>query len=232
MKVHFHGHACFEIEHGPHRLIIDPFFTANPLAKVRAEEVKVDYILVTHGHDDHFGEDTLLIARENDATVIAPHEMAVWLGWQGVKAHGMAVGGSYAFAFGRVKMTPAWHGSGLALPEQQQLVYMGSASGFLLELGSYTVYHAGDTGLFSDMRLLGLRKPVDLALLPIGDNYTMGPEDALLAAEWVRAKQVVPMHYNTWPIIQQDAHAFVRELAQTGIKGTVLEAGQSLLFPS
>lgn len=227
MKITFHGHSCFEIEHGTHRLIIDPFLTGNPVARTKPEDVKVDYILLTHGHGDHLG-DTVAIAKNNNAMVIAPHELSVWLGWQGVQTHGMSIGGSYRFEFGRVKMTLAHHGSAVELYDQKQIVYMGSPAGYLINLGDKTIYHAGDTGLFSDMKLISMNQPVDLAMLPIGDNYTMGPEDALIAAEWVNAKHVIPMHFNTWPLIEQDGHAFVKALERKGIKGTVLQARESL----
>jgi L-ascorbate metabolism protein UlaG (beta-lactamase superfamily) len=227
MKITYHGHSCFEIEHGKHRILIDPFLTGNPVAKAKPEELNVDFILVTHGHGDHVG-DTVAIAKRTGATVIAPHELSVWLSWQGVKTHGMAVGGGYRFEFGHVKMTHALHGSGFELPEQQRIVYLGSPSGYLLTLGDKRIYHAGDTGLFSDMKLISRGQPIDLAMLPIGDNYTMGPEDALLAAEWLHAKHVVPMHYNTFPVIEQDARAFVQELEKKGIRGTAMNPGDVL----
>lgn len=227
MKLHYHGHSCFEIEIGGYRILIDPFISGNGLAKVKPEELKPDFILLTHGHGDHVG-DTISIAKQNDALVIAPHELAVWLSWQGVRTHGMSTGGGFNFPFGRVKMTQALHGSGFELVEKKEIVYMGPPSGYLLTLEGKTVYHAGDTALFSDMKIINLGKPIDLALLPIGDNFTMGPEDALLAAEWLQAKQVVPMHYNTFPVIEQDPHAFAKQLKEKGIKGTVLAAGESL----
>jgi L-ascorbate metabolism protein UlaG (beta-lactamase superfamily) len=224
MKVTFHGHSCFEIEHRGTRLLIDPFITGNPQAKVKAEELNPDYILVTHGHGDHVG-DTVAIAKRTGATVIAAHELSVWLGKQGVKAHGMALGGGHAFPFGHVKMVLALHGSGYEADDQ--IVYMGPAAGFVLTLDGTTIYHAGDTALFSDMKLIG-RKPIDLAMLPIGDNFTMGPDDALLAAEWLGAKRVIPMHYNTFPLIEQDGEHFIKQLAEKGIEGHALAPGQSL----
>lgn len=224
MKVTFHGHSCFEIEHNGTRLLIDPFITGNPQAKIVADRLNPTYILVTHGHSDHVG-DTVSIAKRTGATVIASAELAGWLSNQGIDAHGMALGGGYTFPFGHVKMVPALHGTGYEA--DGQIIYLGPAAGFVLTLEGKTIYHAGDTALFSDMKLIG-RKPLDLALLPIGDNYTMGPEDALVAAEWLGAKLVVPMHYNTFPLIKQNAELFVEQLAQKGIKGTILQVEQSM----
>ncbi|MGA8944107.1 MAG: metal-dependent hydrolase [Thermoactinomyces sp.] len=226
MKITYHGHSCFEIETGGYHLLTDPFLTGNPLSKTRPEDLKVDWIILTHGHNDHVG-DAVAIARQNDATIIAPHELSVWLGWQGLKTHGMAVGGGCAFEFGHVKLVNALHGSGFTNDENRQIIYLGPATGFVLTAEGKTVYHAGDSGLFSDMKQIGKGKGIDLALLPIGDNYTMGPDDALVAAEWVRAKQVIPMHYNTFPLIEQDPREFVKRLAEKGIQGNVLEIGES-----
>jgi L-ascorbate metabolism protein UlaG (beta-lactamase superfamily) len=226
MNITYHGHSCFEIETPKHRIVIDPFLSGNPLAKAKPEEIKADWILLTHGHDDHVG-DTVDIAKRNQATVIAPHELAVWLGFQGVNAHGMSIGGGYAFDFGHVKMVNALHGSGFVKNEEQQIIYLGPPSGFVLTLEGKTIYHAGDTALYSDMKLIGSGKEIDLALLPIGDNFTMGPEDALTAAEWIGAKRVIPMHYNTFPPIRQDAGAFVEKLHAKGIGGSVLGVGET-----
>lgn len=225
MRIRFHGHSCFEIHHQETKLIIDPFLTGNSQAVVKAEEIEVDYILVTHGHNDHVG-DTLKIAKRNNATVIAPFELATWLGWQGAEVHPMHIGGSHQFPFGRVKLTHAFHGSGYTKDEEQEIIYLGMPAGFLLTLGDQTLYHAGDTALFSDMKLIGTWAKVDIALLPIGDNFTMGPEDAVLAAEWVGAKRVIPMHYNTFPLIEQDPNLFANKLREKGIEPIILKSGE------
>jgi len=227
MKITFFGHSCVQIQTGTHTLIIDPFLTGNPAATVAAEEIRADVVLLTHGHGDHVG-DAEAIAKRNDAFIIAPNELAVYMGWQGCKVHPMHIGGGYNFDFGRVKLTQAYHGSGYEVADQQTFIYMGMPAGLLLEIGGKTIYHAGDTGLFGDMKILGERYAIDLAILPIGDNFTMGPEDALLAAQWVGAKRVLPVHYNTFPLIAQDGAAFGQALAGVGIEGEILEPGESL----
>lgn len=229
IKITFHGHSCFEFEHRCTRFIIDPFLTGNPLATTTAERIQVDYILVTHAHNDHVG-DTIAIAKRTGATVIANYEIATWLGFQGIKNHPLAIGGSHSFNFGKVKLTPALHGSTLIDEEKHEILTLGTAGGFLVYLDDKTIYHAGDTGLFLDMKLIGDQNEVDLAFLPIGDNFTMGPQDALLAAQWVRAKQVIPMHYDTFPIISQDAAEFVRELQRRKIRGTIMSSGDTIEF--
>ncbi len=227
MKLTFHGHSCVQVETGGHNLIIDPFLTGNPAAKVKASDIQPDYVLLTHGHNDHIS-DAFELAKANDALLIAPNELAVYAGWQGCRAHPMGIGGARSFEFGRVKLTQAFHSSGYELHDTQQIVYMGMPAGLLLTIDGLTIYHAGDTSLFGDMKLIGEMNDIDLAFLPIGDNFTMGPEDALIAAKWIRAKRIVPVHYDTFPLIAQDGHAFVRALAEEGIEGIALEPGESL----
>jgi L-ascorbate metabolism protein UlaG (beta-lactamase superfamily) len=224
LKVSFHGHAVVKIESQGKTILIDPFITGNDLTDLKAEEQKPDVIIVTHGHGDHLG-DTIELAKRNDSLVIANFELATYLGWRGVNAHGMSIGGGYDFDFGRVKLTPAFHGTGLET-ENQEIIYLGMPAGVLITLEGKTIYHAGDTGLFSDMKLIGDRHPIDLAFLPIGDNYTMGPDDAAYAAELLGAKKVVPIHFNTFPPIRQDPHKFISLLGD-GV-GQVLEAGESM----
>jgi L-ascorbate metabolism protein UlaG (beta-lactamase superfamily) len=227
VNIIFHGQSCVEIRLKQHTLIIDPFLTGNPQATVKAEDIKADYILVTHGHGDHVG-DTLSIAERNEATVIAPNDLASYLGFEGAKTHGMGIGGAYEFPFGKVKLTLALHDSSYNPPGTKENIYTGIASGFLLKVEGKTIYHAGDTGLFKDMKLIGKMNDIDLAFLPIGDNYTMGPEDAVIAAGYLKAKTVVPMHYNTFPVIEQDPNAFVASLGEEGIKGIVMSPGQQI----
>jgi len=225
VEIHFHGHSCVQITHEGHSLIIDPFLSGNPQAVTRPEEIRAQYILLTHGHQDHI-QDAVALAKQNDATIVATYELANYLGWQGVKTMALNLGGSAAFPFGRVKMTNAFHSSGVVLDEVRQIVYMGMPGGFLITIGGKTIYHAGDTGLFGDMKLIGELNQVDAAFLPIGDVFTMGPDDALIAAKWVNARFVVPIHYNTFPPIQQDGDAFVAKLAEAGIEGKAMKPGE------
>jgi L-ascorbate metabolism protein UlaG (beta-lactamase superfamily) len=227
MNIIFHGQSCVEIRLKEHTLIIDPFLNHNPQAVTKPEDIKADYILVTHGHADHLG-DSLEIAKRNEATIIAPNDLGRYLSFQGAQTHGMGIGGEYEFPFGKVKMTLALHDSSYNPPGTKENIYTGMASGFLITAEGKTIYHAGDTGLFGDMQLLGKLNTIDLAFLPIGDNYTMGPRDAVIAAQFLQAKMVVPMHYNTFPLIKQDPKAFVDSLASEGIEGVVIEPGQSL----
>lgn len=227
LKLIFHGHACFSITDGTYNLIIDPFLKGNPLADVQAQEVNPTHILLTHGHADHLG-DALEIAARTAALIIAPNELALYLGHKGVKTVAMHIGGSRRFPFGRIKLTPAWHSS--AIIQGQEIIYTGAPCGYLIEIQDETIYHAGDTGLFGDMQLIGARSQLDLALLPIGDNYVMGPEDALIAAEMLGAKVTIPMHYDTFPLIEQDPYLFVDNLSKKGLKGQVLKPGQEYVI--
>jgi L-ascorbate metabolism protein UlaG (beta-lactamase superfamily) len=204
------------------RVLIDPFLTDNPKAAVKADEVAADYLLVSHGHGDHVG-DTIAIAKRTGATVVCNYEIALWLQQQGLqKVHGQQHGGAHRFPFGRVKLTLAFHGS--MLPDGSN---GGNPCGFYVTFNDGTrVYDAADTGLFGDMRLIG-EEGVDLAILPIGDNYTMGPEDALRAVKLIQPKKVLPIHYNTWDVIAQDAAAWAQQVRQqTQATPIVLKPGE------
>lgn len=224
MKITYHGHACFTVEDGGHALIVDPFLNGNPRSEVTSDDVKVEAILLTHGHSDHVA-DAEAIARANNAMIIAPYELAMYYGGKGLNVHPMHLGGSHNFDFGTVKLTLAFHGSGIE--ENGQILYAGNPCGYLLTMSGKTFYHAGDTGLFGDMKLIGDRNTIDVAALPIGDNFTMGPDDALLAAEWVKASTIIPMHYNTFDLIKQDGQAFGDALQDKGIGSAVLRPGES-----
>jgi len=224
MKVSYHGHSVVKIEANGKTILIDPFISGNGLTDLKVNDIKPDVIILTHGHGDHVG-DTVELAKNNDSLVIANFELSTYLSWQGVKTHGMHIGGAYEFDFGKVKLTPAFHGSGY-VTEDKQIIYLGMPAGVLVTIDGKTIYHAGDTGLFSDMKLIGDRHPIDLAFLPIGDNFTMGPEDAAYAAGLLGAKQVVPIHFNTFPPIKQDPNKFV-DMLPSGV-GKVLEVGESI----
>jgi L-ascorbate metabolism protein UlaG (beta-lactamase superfamily) len=225
MKVSFHGHSVVKVEAKGKTILFDPFITGNGSTDLKLEDVKVDVILLTHGHNDHVG-DTVDLALKNDALVIAPFELAEYLEWQGLRTHGMSIGGSHTFDFGKVILTQAFHSSSYTDYESKTIVYTGMPSGILLTIEDKTIYHAGDTGLFSDMKMIGDLNDIDLAFLPIGDNYTMGPEDALKAAKWLDAKRVVPIHYNTFPVIEQNPDEFVARLPKK--TGLVMKVGDTI----
>lgn len=222
MKVRYLGQSGVQLSVGGKEFVFDPFIRNNPRAGVRLEELNPDVVLVTHAHGDHWG-DTPELARRSGALVVATNEIAVYAQGQGLRSHGMNVGGSHAFDFGRVTLTPAWHSS--SFPDG---TYGGMPTGIVLEAGGRRVYHAGDTALFSDMRLVA-RQPIDLAFLPIGDNYTMGPADAVEAVKLLEPRFVVPIHYDTFPAIAQDAQAFKRSVeAATGTTCVVLAPGEEV----
>lgn len=215
------GHAAMALESVGQRILIDPFLTGNPAATLKPEHAQADFILVSHGHGDHVG-DTISIAKRTGATVICNYEISEWLAKQGVKAHGQQHGGGFTHPFGRVKLTLAFHGS--MLPDGSN---GGNPCGFLIYLkDGKKIYHAADTGLFGDMKLIG-EEGIDLAILPIGDNYTMGPDDSIRAIKLIEPKQVLPIHYNTWPLIAQDAQAWAsRVRKETKAEPVVLKPGE------
>ncbi|WP_138415322.1 metal-dependent hydrolase [Aquibacillus sediminis] len=224
MKVSFHGQSVVQVQTETHQIIIDPFISGNGTCDLDANEVQPDVILLTHGHNDHVG-DTIDIAKRTNALVVAPNELANYLGERGLNTHPMHIGGAHQFDFGKVKLTQAFHGSAF-VDENGKSIYTGMPAGILLTVEGKTIYHAGDTALFSDLKLIGELNDIELAFLPIGDNFTMGPEDALIAAEWVNAKQVVPIHYNTFPLIEQDGDAFASKVKPG--KGVALKPGEGM----
>jgi L-ascorbate metabolism protein UlaG (beta-lactamase superfamily) len=222
LKLTWYGHATLGLETGGYKLLVDPFFSGNPVANVPAERVQADFILVSHGHGDHIG-DTVEIAQRTGATVVSNFEIAGWLEKREVKTHPQHLGGGHVHPFGYLKFTLALHGSGL--PDGS---YGGNPAGFLLTTHEgQKVYLACDTGLFGDMRLIG-EEGLDLAVIPIGDNYTMGPDDALRAVKLLQPKNVIPIHYNTWELIAQDPNAWAQRVeTETATKAIVLKPGES-----
>src|SRR5690606_7972490 len=206
MKVSFHGHSVVKIQTAGKVILIDPFISGNSLTDLTASEEKPDVILLTHAHNDHVG-DTIELALRNNSQVVAPVELANYLAGQGVETVGMNLGGSKEFEFGTVKYTKAFHSSSYTT-EDGDVIYGGMPAGILFKAEGKTIYHAGDTELFGDMELIGKRNDIDVAFLPIGDFFTMGPEDAAYAAELLGAKIVVPIHYDTFPPIKQDPEDF------------------------
>jgi L-ascorbate metabolism protein UlaG (beta-lactamase superfamily) len=216
------GHGTHGIETGGYKIVVDPFFTSNPAASTTAEKVEADFIVVSHGHGDHI-EDAISIARRTDALVIANFEIVNWLGGQGLqKLHGQHIGGGFHHPFGYLKLTHALHGS--SLPDGS---YGGNPAGIqITTLDGEKIYLACDTGLFASMHLIG-EEGIDLAVLPIGDNYTMGPDDALRAVKMIQPRHVIPVHYNTWPVIRQDPQAWAARVAvETSAIPHVLQPGE------
>ncbi|GAK12924.1 metal-dependent hydrolase [Geomicrobium sp. JCM 19039] len=224
MNLTFHGQSFVEIQSGDYTVLIDPFITGNDTCDISPEDVNPDAILLTHGHADHLG-DTVDIAKRSGALVVATHELATYLGGKGLETHPLNIGGGYEFPFGHVKLTQAFHSSSFQ-EEDGQIIYLGMPTGILFTAESKTIYHAGDTSLFSDMKLISEQYDLKAAFLPIGDNFTMGPADAKLAAEWLKPDLVIPVHYNTFPLIEQDGDAFVDSIAP--VQGNALKPGESV----
>jgi L-ascorbate metabolism protein UlaG (beta-lactamase superfamily) len=223
MKTTFYGQSTFMLEAGGKKLLFDPFITPNPEASaIDIHSLKPDYILVSHGHGDHVA-DLLAIQKSSDAIIICIAEIANWLGKHGINnAHGMNIGGGFNFEFGRVKMVNAIHSS--TLPDGSP---GGNPAGFLLHVDGKVIYYAGDTALTYDMKLLA-DENLDWAYLPIGDNYTMGVEDAIKASGFINCKNIIGMHYDTFPVIKIDIVEAEAKFVKTGINIKLPKIGESV----
>ncbi|HJS19011.1 MAG TPA: metal-dependent hydrolase [Anaerolineales bacterium] len=221
-KITWYGHAALGLETGGYKIVVDPFLNGNPAASISPEAIEADYILISHGHGDHVG-DSIAIAKRTGATVISVNEIAVWFENQGIKSHGQHIGGGFKHPFGYLKLTLALHGS--ALPDGSN---GGNPCGFLLTTNDgEKIYMAQDTGLFGDMKLIG-EEGLDLAFIPIGDNYTMGPDDALRAVKFLEPKAVIPIHYNTFDLLKQDENAWAKRVQdEINTQVVLLKPGES-----
>jgi len=223
MKLKYFAHSAFQITTGNgKKILIDPFLDGNPNSPVKSKDVSADYIIISHGHSDHFG-DSLKIADKNKTLFICVNELANYCKEKGFKAHNMHIGGEHDFDFGKVKFTIAHHGS--MTPDK---TYGGEPSGIIMSLEGINIYHTGDTGLFYDMKLIGELTPIDYMLLPIGGNYTMGISDAVKAVEFVKPKVAVPMHYNTFPEIESDPFEFKMKVEKAGLNCRVMSFGEEI----
>lgn len=220
-RLRFLGHACFYLNDSDTELLFDPFLSANPFQKEQPSQISCNFILVSHAHFDHLG-DTIDIAKRTSATIISTAEIANLCEKDGCNVHAMHIGGKHRFKFGYVRITPAFHGAGIE---------GGHACGFIVNFKGKKIYFSGDTSLFGDMELLGRLETIDYALLPIGDNFTMGPEDAVEAVGLLKPKAVIPMHYNTWPLIAQAPEHFKNTVENRfNIPVHVLQPGDSIEF--
>jgi len=226
VKVKWLGHSTFQIKNGGYTLLIDPFISDNPKTSASVNEICADYILVTHGHHDHLG-DSIEIAKRCDAIVITTNELGHYLESKGCCVKRMHIGGGDNFDFGRVILTKAFHGSSV-IDEKSNIIYTGMPCGFIVQIDGVTIYHAGDTGLFGDMKLLGERYDIDLALLPIGDVFTMGVRDAAYAVGLLEPRIALPMHYKTWPVIDQSPDLFAEMAQRRGTEIMILEPGEEI----
>lgn len=234
MEIKFHGHACFELSDGDVTVLTDPFLKPNnPSAVMSADEVEPTHIAITHGHADHIA-DAVGLAKRTGAHCIAMVELAEWLSGQGVESvSDPNLGGTVRFEWGWIKLVPAWHtntisGSADAPYSAEYGIPIGNPAGLLIDLGGKTVYQTGDTCLFGDMKLIAERNPVDIALMPIGGHYTMDRHDAVVAAQFIGAETVIPMHYDTFPPIETDSAAFKADVeAQTSSEVVLLKPGET-----
>ncbi len=220
-KFHFINHACFTLEVNGKTVIFDPFLDGNPEG-LTAKDIKADYVLISHAHFDHIG-DAYAIAKANDALVISTAEIPGQAGENGCNAHGMHLGGTHQFPFGKLRLAMAFHGSGIP---------GGHACGFVIDFYGTKLYFAGDTALYGDMALLQRQDSFDYAVLPIGGNFTMDPQDAAIAAEFLKAKYVIPVHYNTWPPIKQDVEDYKKDVeSKTTSKVLIVKPGETIDLP-
>jgi L-ascorbate metabolism protein UlaG (beta-lactamase superfamily) len=227
MNITYYGHSCFGIETGGKHLLFDPFITHNELAAhVNPATVKADYILVSHGHDDHIA-DCVSIAQRTGAQVICSWEIHVWLNKQGVtNTHPMNVGGKWIFDFGKVKCVAAQHSN--SLPDGS---YGGIPMGFVVETNEANFYYAGDTALTYDMKLIGEYRQINFAFLPIGDNFTMGVDNAIIATEFINCADIIGMHYDTFGYIKIDKEEAVRKFERAGKHLTLMPIGSTIVKP-
>ena len=223
LNLTFLGHSCFMFNDGKYSVLIDPYIRGNPLAGVSVDDINVDYILITHGHGDHLG-DAVELAKKNSATIITNFELAEYCAKNGVeKTAGLHIGGGADFPFGSIKLTIAHHGSAI----DPDLTYGGNPVGFIVRMAGKVIYHAGDTGLFMDMKLIGELDNIDVALLPIGGYFTMDFRDAARAVEFLKPQKVIPMHYDTFDPIKTDPKAFAPLVNETGAECIILKPGHS-----
>ena len=223
MKLRYFSHSSFAITSDSGlKIIIDPFLDGNPTCPVKASDITADFIVLTHAHGDHLG-DAFSIAKRCGSLIIAVNELALYCIDKGFKAHNMHIGGGHHFDFGHLKFTIAHHGS--MTPDN---TYGGEPAGVVLTIDGKTVYHTGDTGLFYDMKLIGEMTSIDYMLLPIGDNFTMGITDAVKAVELANPKVAIPMHYNTFPVIEADPHEFPAKVEAIGKQARVMEFGEEI----
>jgi L-ascorbate metabolism protein UlaG (beta-lactamase superfamily) len=228
-RLKYYGHATFYIEGKNVKCLIDPFLTGNPWNIGKPEDfTELDYIFVTHAHGDHLG-DAVEISKRTKATIVSIYEVCQYCQQKGAEnIHPMHIGGSYQFPFGKVKLVSATHGSSVI--EDNQVRTLGCPCGVVIEVEGKKVYHAGDTGLTADMELLGKYDEIDVALIPIGGNFTMDIDDAVIAVELIKPKVVIPMHYKTWPLIEADPEEFKKRVEEKGFKAVVVNPGEEYEF--
>ncbi|ADY73813.1 UPF0173 metal-dependent hydrolase [Desulfurobacterium thermolithotrophum DSM 11699] len=227
-KLWYLGHSAFYLEGEGIKALIDPFLSENPWKIAKPEDFKdLNYIFVTHAHGDHLG-DAIEIAKKTNAVIVSIFEVAQYCQSKGANIHAMHIGGTFNFPFGRVKLVPASHGSSVI--EDNKVITLGSPCGVIIEVEGKNVYHAGDTGLIAEMELLGKYENIEIALLPIGGNFTMDIKDAAIASELIKPKVAIPMHFKTWPIIDAEPEDFKALAEKRGINVQILNPGDEIEF--